>query len=292
MLSLKKHFFSYIIVIISTFSSCSKNNDTLSGGGNTGSGNNNEGTNCVLTTISQVNGGGSSESSLSVFYNNNYHVTELTVYDSVNKAKNFEANFKYITTDSVRISQYQYILLDGNKRVARFVTKSDISDPKHADDYVFVYSYNSDGYLATKNLFINGSMKTNFSTTYSYTNEQLTGCVMTTPSAGNLRVLESTLLYDSQTNIKSWIYTFPDAMEGYPYLTMLNFGKHIANPLSKVLTKIYDPRSGILIDTWTTNYDNYKIDINGYILSGEARGDLQQGIASFYGKTNFYYACH
>ncbi|MGN6533973.1 MAG: hypothetical protein ACTHK0_19690 [Ginsengibacter sp.] len=27
------------------------------------------------------------------------------------------------------------------------------------------------------------------------------------------------------------------------------------------------------------------------ILSAEANGDLQQGIAFFYGKTNFYYSC-
>jgi hypothetical protein len=114
---------------------------------------------------------------------------------------------------------------------------------------------------------------------------------MTMPSSGSLKVLESTLSYDSSMPIKNWIYTFPDAMEGYPYLSALNFGKHVAHPLSKVVTKIYNPVSGILLDTWTTNYANYKTDVNGYVLSGVATGDLQQGMASFYGKTNFYYTC-
>jgi hypothetical protein len=290
---LKKSFFSHFIVIISALLACGKNTDAPTTPANTGSGtNNNEGVNCVMTSISQVNSGSSSESSLSATYNSNYQVTKLTVYDSTDKAKSFEANFKYVTADSVRISPFQYILLDGNKRVTRFVTKSDISDPEHADDYVFEYTYNADGYLETKNCFINGSAKANFSTTYSYTNQQLTSCLMTIPIAGNLKVLEATLAYGNQSNIKSWIYTFPDAMEGYPFSTMLNFGKHVAHPLNRVVTKIYDPQAQNLIDTWTTNYANYIIDINGYILSGEATGDLQQGIASFYGKTNFYYACH
>lgn len=290
---LKKYFFFYT-VIVSTLLACSKNTNTPATGGNTGSGNNNnnEGANCVIAAISQVNSGAASESSLSATYNSNYQVTKLTVYDSTKKAKSFEANFYYVTADSVRIARYQYMLLDSNKRVTRFVTKSDISDPEHADDYVFQYTYNSEGYLETKNFFINGSAKANFSTTYSYTNQQLTSCIMTTPIAGNLKVLEATLAYDNQSNIKNWIYTFPDAMEGYPFSAMLNFGKHVAHPLNRVVTKIYDPQSKNLIDTWTTNYAKYIIDINGYILSGEATGDLQQGIGSFYGKTNFYYACH
>lgn len=241
---------------------------------------------------SQVNSGAGSESSLSAFYNSSYEVTKLIVYDSINKAKNFEANFNYITTDSVRIGQYQYILLDNNKRITRFVTKSHFSDPEHGDNYVFEYTYNSEGYLATKNLFINGSTLANFSTTYSYTSERLTGCVMTTPSSGNLKVLEAILSYDNSVNIKNWMYTFPDAIEGYQYLTVLNFGKHVSNPLKKVVTQVYEPAMGNLIDTWITNYGNYKIDGNGFVLSGEATGDLQQGIAAFYGKTNFYYACH
>jgi hypothetical protein len=81
-------------------------------------------------------------------------------------------------------------------------------------------------------------------------------------------------------------------MEGYPYLAVLNFGKHVPNPLAKVVTKLYNPESGTLLDTWNTNYSNYKIDAAGHVLAGLASGDLQQGLASFFGKTNFYYTCH
>jgi hypothetical protein len=249
-------------------------------------------TDCIISTISQVNSGAGTESSLSVSYNSNYDVTKIIVYDSVNKVKDFEADFNYIRADSVRIDQYQYLILDGNKRVTRFKTKSDMNDPENSDDYLFEYTYNSAGNLKTKNLYVNGSQLPNFSTTYTYTNGLLTSCVMKATSSGNLKVLESNLKYDNSIKIKNWIYTFPDAIEGYMYLTALNFGNRSVNPLKQVVTKIYDPSSGTLLDTWTTNYGSYKVDDYGHVLSGEANGDLQQGIAAFYGKTNFYYDCH
>lgn len=213
------------------------------------------------------------------------------MYDSVSKTKQFEANLNYITADSIRIDAYQYLLLDTNKRVICFATKSNMANPTHSDVYVFKYAYNSEGYLATKELFINGSASANLSTAYSYVDGSLTECVMTAPSAGNLKVLESSLSYDNSLTIKNWIYTFPDATEGNPYTSTLNFGTRAVHPLRQVVTRIYNPVTGNLIDTWTTNYGNYRLDKHGYVLSGQATGDLQQGIAAFYGKTNFYYSC-
>jgi hypothetical protein len=295
---MKGNYIKCFIVCISVLASCGKNNDTPSGGGNNGGSGGSGGsgsskdTSCVISAISQTNSGAGSESSLLAYYNDNYQVTRLVSYDSVHKIQNFEANFNYITTDSVRINPYQYLILDANKRIVRFATKSDLADPIHADNYVFEYVYNSHGYLSTKNLFINGSKLPNFSSAYTYTGNLLTNCLMTAVSSGNLKVLESTLSYDNSLTIKDWIYTFPDAMEGYMFINVFNFGNHPASPLKQVVTRIYDPSSGKLLDTWTTSYGNYKIDANGYLMSGEATGDLQQGIAAFYRNTHFYYSCH
>ncbi len=292
-----KNNLKYVIVFILALTACGKGSDTPSGG-NGGGGNGNGGnnsddkTNCIISAISQVNGGTATESSLSAFYNNDFAVTKLVIYDSAANTENFEAVFNYITADSVRINQYQYLILDANKRVVRFASKSDMSDPQNADNYMFVYNYNDQGYLSTKDLYINGSLIANFRTVYTYTNNLLSNCVMTAVSSGNMKVLESNLSYDNTLTIKNWIYTFPDAVEGYMYLTVLNFGNRPSNPLKQVVTKIYDPSSGTLLDSWTTNYGNYTVDKNGYVLSGEANGDFQQGIAAFYGKTNFYYDCH
>ena len=295
---MKKNKLNNLIIVLIILVSCGKTSSTSPGGNGTGGGGNGGGTDgnnnkaCAIAAISQVNSGSGAEFSLTAQYNSSYNVTRLVIYDSVNKVKNFEADFNYITKDSVRIDQYQYLILDTSGRVIRFATKSDMSAPQNSDDYRFEYTYNAQGYLVTKNLFINSSALPNFSTAYSYTNNLLTSCIMTAVSSGNLKVLESDLIYDGTLSIKNWIYTFPDAMEEYRYSTVLNFGNHSANPLKQVTTKIYNPSTGILLDTWTTTYGNYVMDTNGHILSGEANGDLQQGIASFYGKTNFYYSCH
>lgn len=281
--------FGAILFLITGCSKSDSPGSTNTGGGSTGNPNN---ANCLITTISQVNNRNSTESSLSVVYDNNLDIVKLTVYDSVHKIKNFGVDFIYITADSIRLDGERYMIRDANKRITRFVTKSDVANSSQADRYVFEYKYNSDGYLSKKELFINGASKANFETVYSYTNNNLTGCVMTTPSAGNRKVLESTLSYSLSSTPKNWIYNFPDAMEGYPFLSVLNFGKRSGSLLTRVVTKIYDPAQNTLIDTWSTDYVNYLVDSNGYVQSAEATGDLQQGIASVYGKTKFYYTCH
>jgi len=276
----------YIILVIIVLSSCHKGTDTppvqppppLNPP-------------CIISKISQVNSGVGTEYCLTATYENDTIPTGLVIYDSVNKKKNFEAHFNYITPDSIRLDQYQYFKLDARKRVIRFVTKSDMTDPQNSDNYKFEYTYNDEGYLATKILYINGSKDTSLSTTYTYENNLMRKCVMTAVSSGNLTVLESNLEYDNSIEINNWIYTFPDAIEGYMYFTVLNFGNRPSHPLTQVVTKIFDPPSMTLLDTWTTNYRNYQVDQNGFVLSGEADGDLQQGIATFYGKTVFDYNC-
>jgi len=296
---MKSKNFHNLVILLILLAGCGKPGHSTTQGvdGNPGGqkGGGTEGNNpktCTIAAISQVNSGSGAESSLSVQYNSSYAVTKLVIYDSVNKVKDFEADFDYITKDSIKIDPYQYLILDTSGRVIRFATKSDMRNPQNSDNYLFEYSYNGAGYLATKNLYINGSRLPNFSTAYNYTNNLLTSCIMTAVSSGNLKVLESDLIYDATLSIKNWIYTFPDATREYMYSAVFNFGNHAANPLKQVTTKIYNPSTAVLLDTWTTTYGNYVVDADAHILSGQANGDLQQGIAAFYGKTNFYYSCH
>lgn len=249
-------------------------------------------TKCIVSGVSQVNSGNKSEAALTAFYDNNLNVTRLLIYDSVSNIKRFDVNLNYITSDSIRLDAYQYFRLDASKRVILFVTKSDLKNLSTSDDYRFEYFYNAQGCLESKNLYINGSKLPNFRTVYTYSNNLVIKCVMTAVSSGNLKVLESDLFYNTSVTIKTWMYTFPDVIEGYMYFTVLNFGNRPTNPLQQVITKIYNTSTGAILDTWTTNYSGYKVDSNGYLIYGIASGDLQQGLASFYGKTNFYYQCH
>jgi hypothetical protein len=246
---------------------------------------------CIFSGITQRNSGNKSEFSLSIIYNANLNPTKISVFDSAANTLLFNANLTYASTDSIRIDAYQYIKLDANKRVVGLVTKEDMTDPVSSDNYKYEYKYSSDGYLITKNLYINESSTPVYATTYSYSNGLLVSCLMTAVSSGNKKVLESTLSYDASLSPKTMIYTFPDGFESFLYSTALSFGNRPNKPLTQIVTKIYDPGAGSLLDTWTTNYNGYSLNSDGYLVNGSANGDQQQGIISFYGKTTFLYQC-
>ena len=246
---------------------------------------------CIISGISQRNSGSKAEFAIQMTYNASLDPTSISVYDSAAGKSLFNASLTYVTTDSIRIDQYQYIRLDASKRVSVLVTKSDMNDVANADNYRYEYVYNGEGYLATKNLFINGSKTPDYVTSYSYSNGLLTGCVMSVGGVPGQKLLESTLTYDASVSPKTMVYAFPDGFENYYYTAALNFGSKPNKALAQVVTKIYNTANATLIDTWTTNYGSYTIDSNGYMTSCNASGDQQQGIAGFYGKTYLSYQC-
>jgi hypothetical protein len=272
----------YVILLIIILCSCGKHTDIPHEGG----GNKYHDSTCIISEISQLNNGADTAISLSAVFDDKQRVTKLYIYDDIHNKDTF-INFNYDLSGIIRLDQNQYFTLDGENRVIRFVTKSG------ADNYTYVYNYNSQGYLARKDLYINDNINDtpNLRTIYTYINDSLTRCEMRSVSSGDSLVLESDLKYDSSIKIRNWIYTFPDAIEGSMYYTVLNFGRRPSHALKHVDTKIYDPPTQTLLDTWETNYSKYQVDSLGYVLSGEATGDLQQGITVFYGKTNFEYHC-
>ena len=290
-----KAFIKYIFVICVVavfFTSCSKSDGgTASPPASTQPPFTPTSSNCLLSGISQVNSGTKPEFSLSVAFDGSFNVKNIITYDSTVSERTFNADFSYVTVDSIIIDPYQYIKLDASKRVSIFSTRSDLVNPATADKYKFQYSYDTQGYLVKKDMYVNGSTLPNFSTSYTYSNNLLLKCLMTTVSAGNLKVLEADLTYDNTIDIKNWIYTFPDATIDNIHSIAFNFGIRATHPLKKVVTKIYNPVTGTMLDNWTTNYGSYKVNSNGNVTYGIATGDLQQGIAVFYGKTFFSYNC-
>lgn len=246
---------------------------------------------CIFSGITQRNSGGKPEFNLTIQYNPILNPIKISLFDSSANVQVFDANLSYITPDSIRIDAYQYFKLDASKRVILFVTKEDMSFPTISDDYRYEYKYSPDGFLIAKFLYINKSRVPQYTTNYTYSNGQLLSCIMTTSSSDNKKVLESTLTYDASVSPKTMIYTFPDGFENSLYSVALNYGIRPTNAPSRIITKIFDPISGNTLDTWTTNYSGYALDSNGYLTGGTTTGDQQQGIFSFYGKTNFSYQC-
>ena len=246
---------------------------------------------CIISGIFQQNSGPKPEFALLITYNSSLNPTRISAYDSATNRQLFVANLTYGSTDSIRIDAHQYIKLDASKRVTAFFTKSDMTDPQGSDNYRYEYIYNTEGFLITKNLYINGANSPTYVTTYTYSNGLLTSCLMVVASAGNKKVLEATLTYETGLTPKTMLYTFPDGFESYYYSTALNFGTRPNRPLKQVITTLFNPATGATIDVWTSNYSGYTINTDGYITYGVTTGEQQQGIASFFGKTTFTYQC-
>jgi hypothetical protein len=246
---------------------------------------------CIIAGFSQTNSGNKPEFFMSITYNSNLNPTKISVFDSAANSQLFYASLTYASADSIRIDAYQYFKLDNKNRVSRFITKQNIKKPTSSDNYVYEYTYNSEGYLTTKNLYVNGSLTPFYKTTYTYSNGLLTSCLMVAASADNKKILESTITYDESISPKTMFYTFADGFESNYFSPAMNFGIRPAKPPKQIITKFYDPANNKLLDTWTSNYSGYTIDGNGYLSYGVASGDQQQGLANFFGKTKFNYQC-
>lgn len=246
---------------------------------------------CSVLSISRYNASSSkSDYAMTVFYDYVNRPVRMVLYDSLRKIKDYEASFIY-QSDAIKIDQYQSFTIDPTtQQIRTFITKSDLANPK-SDDYIYEYIYNDSGYLTVKNQYINGSTNPVYKTNYTYDNNYLlTSCVMVVASS-NTKILESNITYETNQQVKSFIYTFPDGFESFMYSPIFNYGRKMKYPVKTMLTKIYDPGSNKLLDTWNSTFSGYAFSSDGYVIDGLQIGDLQQGFGLFYGKTSFSYLC-
>lgn len=245
--------------------------------------------NCSILSISRFNNGSQSDYAMTVIYDFVNRPIKLILYDSLKKVKDYEANLSY-QSDAIVIDQYQRFTIDPTtQQIKSFSTKENLADPK-SDNLLYEYLYNDSGYLITKNQFINNSSKPIYTTKYTYNNNLLTSCIMVLAST-NQKVLESTITYETSKLINNFIYNFPDGFESFKFSPLLNYGAKMRYPVKSMITKIYDPSKGTLLDTWTSNYSNYTYSADNTIIQGTHTGEYQQGFGLFYGKTVFNYSC-
>lgn len=246
--------------------------------------------NCQIIYITNKNTNNKSDLALTVYYDYVNRASKLILYDSIRNTKLKDDIFTY-QPDGISISKYESISLDPTtQQVKKFITKADLSNP-NSDELLYEYIYNDSGYLVIKNQYINGSKLATYKTTYSYdASNNLVSCLMILVT-GNKKILESTITYDETRVLSNFIYTYPDGFENYMYTPIFNYGKKPRYALKTMVTKITDPATGRLVDTWTTSFGSYSISGDGYITQLTQSGDFQQGLGLFFGKTDFGYVC-
>ncbi len=245
---------------------------------------------CAVLSISRFNNGAKSDYAMTVFYDYVNRPVRMVLYDSLRKVKDYEASFVY-QSDAIKIDQYQSFKIDPTtQQIRTFTTKYDLANPK-SDDYVYEYLYNDSGYLTVKNLYINGAKTPTYKTNYVYDNNYLlTGCTMVLASS-NLKILESTVTYETTQSVKGFLYNFPDGFESFMYSPIFNYGRKMKYPVKTMVTKLYDPSNNAVLDTWTSSFGSFALTADGYVAQATHAGDLQQGFGLFYGKTVFTYMC-
>lgn len=246
--------------------------------------------NCQIVSISNYDGSNKSDFAMTVYYDSDSRPSKMILYDSVRNALLKESVFTY-QADVIYISKDEQLTFDTTTRyIRKYITKEDLANPK-SNDLIFEYIYNDSGYLATKNQYINGSNLPAYKTSYIYdSGNNLISCLMFAVS-GNKKVLESTIIYDETVATKEFIYPFADGFENFIYTPIFNFGKKSKYPIKSLQTKIYDPISGLILDTWITSFGSYSLNLDGYITQLTQTGDFQQGLGMLFGKTIFEYVC-
>jgi hypothetical protein len=183
-------------------------------------------------------------------------------FDSINNAVFYETAISY-RGDTMRISPYEYFLLDASKRVKSFVSlDSNVSVPV---TITIRYSYDGAGYLAKRELFLGNASQPEYWYTYKWQNGDLTEVegLIRVPS-GVERLLYSVMQYDQSVNIKGNLLPIPDGFEVYRFLSALNLGRLPQHLLTKTVVTLYDPNAKTS-ETFTNRNRSHKISSDGYI---------------------------
>ncbi|MBX3254791.1 MAG: hypothetical protein KF862_11675 [Chitinophagaceae bacterium] len=249
------------------------------------------GSDCRVTGIAPCDSlSGKAYGSLSVVLGNDGKPLKTEIFDSTSGSSYYKTSFVY-KGDSMEVGNSGYFLLDQEKRISEFNTYEVAGDPG-SDKFRYTYQYNGEGYLKSKSWYIY-SLSTDipsFVYTYTWQNGNLVKVEAT--EAGGLRrtALTAELQYDLSRPVINFVYSFPEANELAPFILAVNVGKKSTNLLTKVIVKTYDA-SGNTIETYTTEYKNYKFSPDGYITELYASGDVLDGLLIVDGLTKFSYEC-
>ncbi len=221
------------------------------------------GDNCRVNQVTEIDSAfGVGTFSKFVQFNPDGQAIGARFFDSINNAAFYETAISY-RGDTMRISPYEYFLLDASKRVKSFVSlDSNVSVPV---TITIRYSYDGAGYLAKRELFFGDSPVPEYWYTYKWQNGDLTEVegLIRVPS-GVERLLYSVMEYDQGINIKGNLLPIPDGFEVYRFLSALNLGRLPQHLLTKTVVTLYDPNDKTS-ETFTNRNRSHKISSDGYI---------------------------
>jgi hypothetical protein len=227
--------------------------------------------------------------SIAATYDATDRAINITQFDSITFTLESSANISYSSIgDTAYISANEYFLLAPSGLVESFHGLVDPSNPLSLQ-YDAAYTYNGTGHLTTKSYSFASSPGTPYATVeYTYTNGNLTHMVATDLTSGNM-FADADITYNS-VSPRNFIYLFPDEELLNIYNQFLYFGTRSANAPSGITLRFYDP-GGTVSTTKTSQFVDYGMSLDNYVLSVKMTGDGQSFIPADAGILKFGYHC-
>ncbi len=243
---------------------------------------------CEISEIKQINAN-VDYNKLTFSRDNNNLTLSLNYFDFITKKTVYNIQLQN-AGDTVRVDAYNWFVKDRTTHnVIKYVT-IDTTGNVMGDLVTYLYKYDPNGLLLTKQAYFNQTISPDFITNYTYSNGNIIAATLFAKD-GKTKILESSYSYDLTIKIKPWVYLFSDAFENNNLLQALPFGIKSINPIAQINTKIYDFSSGNIIDEWKTSFSGYVFSKDGYVLQVNCNGDNQQGLSLFVGTNRFSYTC-
>lgn len=219
-------------------------------------------------------------------------VTQVTRYDSLSSTIEYREDINYSNDTAFFNNGDEYFLVDASKRVRRLHALTDPTDP-FSPQIEVDYFYDGAGYLINKFYSFTSAPGVPFYIVrYTYSGGRLIhmrGNEQTGGVDGDLRI-DADINYYTNILPGRFLYLFPDE-QGYSYFTQFfNFGARPSNAPKDITVRYYDP-GNVVRDSTVSNFSNYIMSRDNYVLSVQMANDDQISIPAQKGKLSFTYKC-
>ena len=271
---MKRRYYSLLLLLPVLILSCGKEVSLETGakpGDSTGTPISN---NCILAKIVQADQAtGKAEIAFVSGFNSENKVVTHDVIDSGSNVIINSFSLSY-PTGRVQIDAEQYFVVNADGRVSEF-HGYEYPDDNTTEKFTVRYTYNAAGQMTLRTETYDtlpGVVQYQMRFTYSggnLTKEEYEG----NTGRSFVKIADISFTYDASKTVKSFLYLQGIAPEISLFQTAINAGVNNTNPVSRIVTSTYNPTTGAVINSFTTNFSNYVINSNNYVQSFDVSGN-------------------
>ena len=216
-------------------------------------------------------------------------VKNITRFDSISNTIEFISD-PLITNDTIYVKTNEYFIVDATTKLINKL--HGLTDPtdQFSPQFDLKYNYNASAYLTSK-VYTYTSFPgiPVYTYNYIYTGGNLTKMAGIEELTGDT-IINADLSYYNFIFPKRFLYLLPDDLQYNEYNQFYNFGTRSLNAVKKMTVRNYDP-GNVVRDSLVSNFSNYIMSRDTYVLSVQMAGDDQPCIPARAGKLSFSYHC-